>query len=97
MLEEKCEMMISNIEKRMEPFLPHLGSGIVIAGGTSQGLRAGDRLAVYQRGRIVKNPQTGMDLELPGLHGDGEKIILSPDCRSRQPSPPAAIFSPPLS
>ena len=35
LLEEKCKMLISNIEKRMEPFLPHLGSGIVIAGGTS--------------------------------------------------------------
>ena len=37
-----------------------------IAGGKSQGLRAGDTLAVHQRGAAVKNPQTGVDLELPG-------------------------------
>lgn len=42
------------------------GDKIFVAGGKSQGLKAGDRLVVYERGRTVKNPQTGIDVELPG-------------------------------
>ncbi|MFA5445529.1 MAG: CsgG/HfaB family protein [Bacteroidales bacterium] len=38
----------------------------VISGGASQGLSAGDSFIVYKRGKIVNNPQTGMDVELPG-------------------------------
>lgn len=38
----------------------------VISGGTSQGLVAGDIFNVYLKGKIVKNPQTGMNVELPG-------------------------------
>ncbi len=34
-IEEKCEMIVSNILKRIESFLPSMGSGIVITGGTS--------------------------------------------------------------
>jgi len=38
----------------------------VISGGASQGLAAGDSFSVYKKGKTVKNPQTGMDIELPG-------------------------------
>lgn len=38
----------------------------IIAGGASQGLATGDKFNVYRKGRKVKNPQTGMDIELPG-------------------------------
>lgn len=38
----------------------------VIAGGTSQGIRPGDTFGIYQRGRVVTNPQTGAKIELPG-------------------------------
>lgn len=38
----------------------------VISGGTSQGLAAGDIFNVYLKGKVVKNPQTGMNVELPG-------------------------------
>lgn len=38
----------------------------VISGGTSQGLAVGDIFNVYLKGKIVKNPQTGMNVELPG-------------------------------
>lgn len=38
----------------------------IISGGTSQGLAAGDTFAVYRKGKIVNNPQTGMNVELPG-------------------------------
>lgn len=38
----------------------------IISGGASQGLSAGDVFAVYRKGKVVKNPQTGIDIELPG-------------------------------
>ena len=38
----------------------------IISGGASQGLAAGDKFIVYQKGKTVKNPQTGMNVELPG-------------------------------
>lgn len=38
----------------------------VISGGASQGLSLGDKFNVYLKGKVVKNPQTGMDVELPG-------------------------------
>ncbi|MCQ2183126.1 MAG: CsgG/HfaB family protein [Bacteroidales bacterium] len=38
----------------------------VISGGASQGLSAGDTFNVYKKGKVVKNPQTGLDIELPG-------------------------------
>jgi curli biogenesis system outer membrane secretion channel CsgG len=39
---------------------------VLIAGGKSQGLKAGDQFHVIERGRTVRNPQTGMNIELPG-------------------------------
>ncbi len=38
----------------------------IISGGASQGLMAGDVFNVYRKGRVVKNPQTGANIELPG-------------------------------
>lgn len=38
----------------------------IISGGASQGLSAGDAFNVYKKGKIVKNPQTGLNIELPG-------------------------------
>ncbi len=38
---------------------------VIISGGKSQGLKIGDRLRVMRHGRMVKNPQTGMKIELP--------------------------------
>lgn len=48
----------------------------IISGGASQGLVAGDRFDVYKKGKVVKNPQTGMNVELPGTKM-GEISILS--------------------
>lgn len=42
------------------------GSTCTIAGGRAQGLREGDRLVVLRRGRRVRNPQTNVEIELPG-------------------------------
>lgn len=38
----------------------------LIAGGASQGIKLGDAFDVYSQGRTIKNPQTGMDVTLPG-------------------------------
>lgn len=38
---------------------------IIVSGGKSQGLKLGDELKIMKRGRIVKNPQTGLEIELP--------------------------------
>ncbi|MDR0955459.1 MAG: CsgG/HfaB family protein [Rikenellaceae bacterium] len=37
-----------------------------VSGGASQGIVAGDVFAVVEKGRKVKNPQTGLMIELPG-------------------------------
>ncbi|MCR5710304.1 MAG: CsgG/HfaB family protein [Bacteroidales bacterium] len=42
------------------------GGSYIISGGPSQGLAAGDKFNVYKKGRKVKNPQTGLEIELPG-------------------------------
>ena len=39
---------------------------VIISGGASQGLVAGDKFIVYRKGKTVKNPQTGINVELPG-------------------------------
>jgi len=38
----------------------------LIAGGTLQGIKEGDTFSVYKRGNKVLNPQTNMEIELPG-------------------------------
>ncbi|MDB2658647.1 CsgG/HfaB family protein [Flavobacteriaceae bacterium] len=47
-------------------FLSYDQDGIIISGGESQGIKLGDRFDVFSKGRKVKNPQTGMFIELPG-------------------------------
>ncbi|MDR0907537.1 MAG: penicillin-binding protein activator LpoB [Rikenellaceae bacterium] len=37
-----------------------------VSGGASQGIAAGDEFAVVEKGRKVRNPQTGLMIELPG-------------------------------
>ena len=49
----------------------------VISGGASQGLSAGDSFIVYRRGKIVNNPQTGLDIELPGTKVGKVTILQS--------------------
>jgi curli biogenesis system outer membrane secretion channel CsgG len=47
-------------------FLSYDENGILISGGKSQGLKVGDVYEVVEKGKSVKNPQTGMMMELPG-------------------------------
>jgi len=46
-----------------------------VSGGTGQGIVAGDEFAVIEKGIRVKNPQTGMMIELPGKSAGKIKII----------------------
>ena len=47
-------------------FLTYDTDAQMIAGGASQGVKEGDTFAVKTRGKKVKNPQSGMMIELPG-------------------------------
>ncbi len=49
----------------------------IISGGASQGLAAGDTFNVYKKGKIVKNPQTGIDIELPGQKLGSVTVVSS--------------------
>lgn len=48
----------------------------VISGGASQGLVSGDKFNLYVKGKTVKNPQTGLNVELPGTK-IGEVTVIS--------------------
>ena len=48
---------------------------IIIAGGQKQGLKINDTFSIYKKGRSIKNPQTGMMIELPGSKIASVKII----------------------
>jgi curli biogenesis system outer membrane secretion channel CsgG len=48
-----------------------------VSGGTTQGLNVGDLFIVKERGKSVKNPQTGMQMELPGKVAGKIKITLT--------------------
>jgi curli biogenesis system outer membrane secretion channel CsgG len=64
--------LVSNVVENLmaQPWRSYVlardGDRLIIGGGTSQGLRPGQRLALIQRGRRVENPQTGIAMELPG-------------------------------
>ncbi|MCH9705291.1 MAG: CsgG/HfaB family protein [Proteobacteria bacterium] len=48
---------------------------VIISGGKSQGLKQGDELIVMKRGKQVKNSQTGIMIELPGVEVAKLKVI----------------------
>lgn len=48
---------------------------VMIAGGAKQGLQVNDTFSVYMKGKSIKNPQTGMMIELPGSKIATIKII----------------------
>lgn len=39
---------------------------LIISGGPSQGIEAGDSFAILKKGKQIKNPQNGLMIELPG-------------------------------
>jgi len=62
------ENIINNCMNRQwkSYFLSNDENDIIISGGKSQGLKIGDVFEVFEKGKSVKNPQTGMMMELPG-------------------------------
>lgn len=62
------ENVINNLLERpwKSYFLAYDENGIFIAGGEDQGVKEGDVFLIEKRGKKVKNPQTGMMMELPG-------------------------------
>lgn len=47
-------------------FLTYDSDTVIVSGGASQGISVGDVFAVKLKGKTVKNPQTGINIELPG-------------------------------
>jgi hypothetical protein len=45
--------------------LSYESNSYIIAGGKSQGVKVNDTFGVYKRGKAIRNPQTGMMVELP--------------------------------
>jgi len=64
--------MVSNVVENLlnKPWRAYILSyddgSYIVSGGQSQGILAGDTFAVYQKGKLVKNPQTNLMIELPG-------------------------------
>jgi curli biogenesis system outer membrane secretion channel CsgG len=47
---------------------------LFLTGGPAQNVKAGDQFRVMKRGGMVKNPQTGMSVELPGVQVASIKV-----------------------
>ena len=58
-------------------FLSYDSDAVIISGGKSQGLKVGDTFAVVKRGKQVKNPQTGMMMELPGTQVGTVTVLMT--------------------
>ncbi|MCM1520462.1 MAG: CsgG/HfaB family protein [Lachnoclostridium sp.] len=58
-------------------FLSYDENGVLIAGGKSQGLNIGDEFVIKTKGKKVRNPQTGVMIELPGKEIGKVKIDLT--------------------
>ena len=56
-------------------FLSYDDDAVLIGGGASQGIVAGDVFAVKMKGKKVKNPQTGVMIELPGKNVGQVKVL----------------------
>ncbi len=58
-------------------FLSYDNDAVIISGGKSQGIKQGDTFAVIKRGKQVKNPQTGMMMELPGTQVGTVTVLMT--------------------
>lgn len=76
--------MASMIDKMMEnmlqsPWRSYIlavdSNTVTIAGGKAQGVKINDEFNVYKKGKTIKNPQTGMPIELPGTKVATIKIL----------------------
>lgn len=75
--------LVSNLAENMtnKPWKSYLLSkeedAYIIAGGNRQGILTGANLIVYKKGRMIKNPQTGAMLELPGKRAGSVRVDYS--------------------
>ena len=56
-------------------FLSYDNDAVLIGGGASQGVVEGDMFTIKMKGKKVKNPQTGVMIELPGKNVGTVKVI----------------------
>lgn len=60
-------IMQNLLNKPWKSYILSIDNGMVmIAGGNKQGLKIGETFSIYKNGKSIKNPQTGMMVELPG-------------------------------
>lgn len=71
-------------------FLAYDEDAQIVAGGNSQGVKEGDVFAVKTKGKKMKNPQTGVMVELPGKE-IGKVTVLS--CAGDTPETEYSIVS----
>ena len=50
---------------------------VIISGGKSMGIKPNDTFDIYEKGKLVKNPATGMMIELPGKKIGSLQVISS--------------------
>jgi len=73
--------LVSNVAENLldKPWRSYLLSfqdgNFIISGGALQGIKEGDSFKVYQRGQKVKNPQTGIMIELPGKEVGSLRVV----------------------
>ncbi len=71
-LDAAISKLVSNIVENLlnKPWRAYAlevnGKEIIMSGGLSQNISIGDVFVIKKKGRIVKNPQSGLELELPG-------------------------------
>lgn len=67
-ISETVNQLVTKLEERpwRTAILKTSGNTVFISGGSRQGLKIGDELALMVEGERVKSPQTGMDITLPG-------------------------------
>ena len=58
-------------------FLSFEDDAVLIAGGASQGIEVEDTFTIKSKGKMVKNPQTGLMIELPGKQLGTVKILAT--------------------
>ena len=82
-MSEAISQLISNLVENMtnKPWKSYLlaqeDGDYIISGGPSQGLTPGKQLVVYESGRVVKNPQTGAKVSLPGKRVATIEVLTS--------------------
>jgi curli biogenesis system outer membrane secretion channel CsgG len=58
-------------------FLSYDDDAVIIGGGASQGISAGDKFSIKTKGKTVTNPQTGMKIELPGKEVGTMEVVMT--------------------